>query len=96
MTIEKKQNGNEMTLELKGWLDTQSSSELESAIDSLDPNIEQLIMDLSSLEYIASSGLRQLVAAHKKMKGNLTLTHVSPEIMDVIGMTGLDKRLHIE
>ena len=49
-----------------------------------------------SMEYIASAGLRQFVAAHKKMNGALTLRHVSDEIMGVIKITGLDKRMRFE
>jgi hypothetical protein len=36
------------------------------------------------------------VAAHKKMNGALTMRHISDEIMGVIKMTGLDKRLKFE
>ena len=50
----------------------------------------------AELNYISSGGLRQLVAAHKKMNGALTMRHISDEIMGVIKMTGLDKRLKFE
>ena len=43
-----------------------------------------------------SGGLWQFVAAHKKMDGALTLRHVSEEIQNIIKMTGLSKKLHIE
>ena len=36
------------------------------------------------------------MAAYKKMNGAMTLRAVSDEIMSVIKMTGLDKRLKIE
>lgn len=51
---------------------------------------------MEKLEYTSSSGVRQIVAAHKKMNGALTLKNLSPEVLDVLHMTGLDKRLHIE
>ena len=96
MTILKNANGNETVLTLSGWLDTQTAPELEAAIGALDSSTSSLILDLKELEYISSAGLRQLVAAHKKMNGNLTIRNVSAEIMDILRMAGFDKRLHIE
>ena len=95
MTIRKITNGSETVMELAGWLDTQTAPELEAAIGALD-GAASLILDLKELEYISSAGLRQLVAAHKKMNGELTIRNVSTEIMDVLQMAGFDKRLHIE
>ena len=96
ITIEKEINNNLATLRLAGWLDTQTSSDLESELESLENNIESLTLDLEKLEYISSAGLRQIVSAHKKMNGKLTIKNVSSEIMDLFKMTGFDKRLHIE
>jgi anti-anti-sigma regulatory factor len=40
--------------------------------------------------------VRQIVAAHKKMNGEMTMRNVRPEVMDVLTMTGLAKKLHFE
>ena len=96
MTIEKKINGNKAELKLNGWLDTQTAPQLEEEITALGSEISALVLDFSELEYISSAGMRQLVSAYKKMNGALTLAHVSDEIMSVISMTGLDKRIKIE
>ena len=96
MTIEKKEYGDSAELILSGWMDTQSAPQLAAAVDELGPEVKSLSLDLSGLEYISSAGMRQLVAAHKQMNGALTLRHVSAEIMDVLRMTGLDRKLHIE
>lgn len=96
MAVEKITNGTEAVLKVSGWLDTQSAPELEQAVAGLDGGIETLILDLEKLEYISSAGLRQIVAAHKKMNGKLTLRNVQPDIMSVLTMAGFDKRLHIE
>ncbi len=71
MTIEKSVIGTETTLALKGWLDTQAAAEAAAALDGIDAGCSLLVMDLAGLEYISSSGVRQIVAAHKKMSGNL-------------------------
>ena len=96
MTIEKTINGDSAELTLKGWMDTQNAPLLAAAVDELGPEIKRLALDLSGLEYTSSAGIRQLVATHKRMGGALTLKHVSPEVMDVLKMTGLDKKLNIE
>ena len=96
MTIEKNLNGNVAELKLIGWLDTQTAPELEAAIGALEGDVNALVIDMAQLEYISSAGLRQVVAAYKRMNGALTLRHVSDEIRNVLRMTGLEKRLSIE
>lgn len=96
MTIEKSVSGTSAEWKLSGWLDTQSAPELEAELNELPSEVTSLVLDCSGLEYISSAGLRQLVAAHKKMNGALTLRNVSEEIMGVIRMTGLDKRMKFE
>ncbi len=95
MEIIKTFNGNEATFAIEGWLDTQAASTMEEAINSLPSEVESLTFDLAKMEYISSSGIRQIVAAHKKMNGKLTLKNVSTEALDLLRLTGLDKRLNI-
>ena len=96
MTIDKKTDGGDVTLSLIGWMDTQNAPLLAEAIGELDEETRHLVLDLKNLEYTSSAGIRQIVAAHKKMNGSLTLINVSPEIMEVLKMTGLDKKLNFE
>ena len=96
MTLEKYMDQDAVVIAVSGWLDTQTAPELGAALDGLDANTKSLVLDLKELEYISSAGLRQLVAAHKKVSGNLLLRNVRPEILDVLKMAGFDKRLHIE
>lgn len=96
MTIEKNVCENTAEIKLTGWLDTQTAPELDEEIKSLGEEITALTLDMEKLEYISSAGLRLIVAAYKKMNEALTLRNVSGEIMSVIKMTGLDKRIVIE
>lgn len=96
MNIEKLEENGVVTLKLAGWLDTPAAAELQEQIETLDTGTAALVLDLEALEYTSSAGLRQIVAAHKKVNGNLTLVHVQPEIMDVLEMAGFLKRLHVE
>jgi anti-anti-sigma factor len=59
MTIEKLENGVELTLILTGKLDTMTSKQLEDEISLLDGK-GNVVLDFAGLEYISSSGLRVL------------------------------------
>ena len=96
MTVEKNVQGDTVELKLAGWLDTQSAPVLEAEVNALSGSAASLVLDCRNLEYISSAGLRQIVAAYKMMNGNMMLRNVSGEIMDVIRMTGLDKRMKFE
>ena len=95
MDIEKTIDGKTALLKVIGRLDTVSSPQLETLLNELS-NMDGIILDFEKLEYTSSAGVRQIVAAHKKMNGHLKLKSVGPAIMDVFSMTGLDKRLNIE
>lgn len=95
MEITKTVEGDKVSFSIEGWLDTQTAPELGDALSQLDEGVTQLEFDLASLEYISSAGIRQIVSAYKKMGGNLTLRNVSPEVREVLRLTGTDKRLTI-
>ncbi len=98
MNIETNRDGNTMTMKIEGWLDTTASPLLEEAVENMPPEITQLILDCSKLEYISSSGLRMFLAAHKKMSGKdgLVLTGVNSDVRDVLEMTGFLTRLNVQ
>ena len=95
MEINRKQEGSQVTLDIIGWLDTQSAPQLEEEIGKMEEG-ESLVLDLSQMEYISSSGLRLFVAAHKKVKGNMVIRNVADNIKSILKTTGLDKRITIE
>lgn len=96
MTIEKTVDGDCMTLSLEGGLGVPQTPELEQIIKEISDDIKSIVFDCEKLEYISSSGIRQLVAAYKKVNGNCTLTNVNEEVMDVLNMTGISKRITIK
>jgi len=91
MRIDKKLQDGTLTLALDGRLDTNTSPDLEAAV-KLD-GVKELVFDFSGLEYIASSGLRILLAAHKEMAakgGTMRIANPNEMVRGVFGMTGLD------
>ncbi len=95
MNIIKTTEGQKATFAIEGWLDTQTAPELGAALEELGNGISELTFDFAGLEYVSSAGLRQIVAAHKQMDGNLVICNVSPEVQEVFRLTGVGKRLNI-
>jgi anti-anti-sigma factor len=96
MEIMQEKQNEIIILELKGRLDTLSSTELEKKLsDLIAENEHKLVLDFSQLDFISSSGLRVLLAAGKQLKnahGKMVLCalndHVK-EVFDVAGFTML-------
>ena len=98
MTIEKMQDGTALTLCLSGRLDTATAPELETVLDSALPGTQDLTLDMKSLEYISSAGLRVILKAQKAMndRGSMKLIHVNDTILEVFDITGFVDFLTIE
>ena len=98
MTIEKKINGESVTLIVSGRLDTQTAPELENELDSVLAGLKELTFDFASLEYVSSAGLRVILKAQKAMnaQGSMKLTGVNDSIMEVFDVTGFLDILTIE
>ena len=97
MTITKTVENNTVILSVEGWLDTKASPELGKEIDALS-DLEELVLDFEKVEYIASSGLREVLTAYKKMQGvngTFSVIHVGNEVMEVFKLAGFDKKLDI-
>ena len=98
MTIEKKINGETLTLVVSGRLDTQTAPELENELDASLAGIKELTFDMTNLEYVSSAGLRVILKAQKVMntQGSMKLTGVNDSIMEVFDITGFLDILTIE
>ena len=98
MEIVSKTEGNKVTMEITGWLDTQTSPQLGEELSKLDDSVTSLVFDFAKLEYISSAGLRQVISAYKKMAGKdgFKIINVSDEVFDVFRLTGFDQKIQIE
>ena len=98
MTIEKKINAESATLIVSGRLDTQTAPELENELDAVLSGINELVFDMTNLEYVSSAGLRVILKAQKVMntQGSMKLTGVNDSIMEVFDITGFLDILTIE
>ena len=87
MQINKKQEGSKLVLAPIGRIDTITSPELEVAI-AYD-GVDELVFDLSQVDYISSAGLRVLLSAQKKMAGkSMVIGGAKPAVKEVFDITG--------
>lgn len=98
MNITENKNGNQLCLSLEGRLDTTTAPELEKVIKSSLDGVTELTIDMSSLDYLSSAGLRILLGAQKTMnkQGSMKVTHVNETIMEIFEVTGFVDILTIE
>ena len=87
----KEQDGG-MYVTLSGRLDTPAAAKAQQEITPLLENADkQIVLDLTDLQYISSSGLRLLLIIRKQAHekgGAVIIEHVNDEIMNVFRMTG--------
>ncbi len=97
MQIEKIDGGTQMIISLPWRLDASNSPELEAVIKRSLDGVKVLTMDMRSVEYISSAGLRVLVSAQKIMnkQGKMKVTHVNSTLMEILKVTGFSEILHI-
>lgn len=99
MDITKNFNEKELTMSVKGRIDTITSKELDKEINDEIGNFESLILDFTDLEFISSAGLRVLIATQKKLKTEnipFVIKNADDSIKEIFRMSGFDKILKIE
>lgn len=98
MNINKTQNGDKTIFALSGRLDTTTAPKLQEVLIPEFDTSRQVELDFAELAYVSSAGLRVLLMGEKTAKtkdGSMTITHVSPEIIEVFEMTGFSGILKV-
>ena len=99
LKIKMARNQKELRVELIGRLDTVTSKELESEVKKNLPGIDLLIFDFSQLEYIASAGLRVLLAVSAWMEDRdkeMKIINLSQMVREIFTVTGMIEAFEIE
>lgn len=98
MKINKTAEGAALTVALEGRLDTTTAPELEAELKSSLGGVTSLVIDLASLEYISSAGLRVLLSAQKTMnkQGSMVVRNANETIQEIFEVTGFCDILTIE
>lgn len=81
-------------IEVQGRVDSLTANQLGEALNKeLDNSNVHVVLDLSSVDYMSSAGLREIVTGLKKAKrasGDLRLAKPSDRVREVLEMAGLD------
>ena len=99
LKIDIAKNGTELTVKLKGRIDTITSPDLEDKLEEEMDGIEKLIFDLANVDYLSSAGLRVLLGASQEMDevdGEMVIRNVTAPVMDVFQVTGFSSAFNIE
>lgn len=83
--------GTEGELLLIGRLDTNSANEMAKIFEMMAQRFDAVILNLSQMDYTASSGLRLILNLQKAMDrkgGDLKVRGARPTVMEVFEMTG--------
>ena len=98
MEIRKEHQDGKLVVALAGRLDAMSAPELDKGLQEELEGVKELVFDFADLVYIASAGLRTLLAAQKRMnkQGSMKLIHVNPDVKEVLEMTGFIDFLTVE
>ncbi|MBE5954802.1 MAG: STAS domain-containing protein [Lachnospiraceae bacterium] len=100
MEIKKIQNDSELTIAINGRLDTNAAPKLIAEMDEcLVEGVKAFVLDMADCDYVASSGLRAILGAQKKMnslQGTMVVKNVVSDVMEVFEMTGFADILNFE
>ena len=88
MKIVFERNESLLTVSLDGRLDTLTAPDFEKSLAENYEGTTALTINCENLAYVSSAGLRVLLTAHKRMKGEMKLTNVNELVMEVFEMTG--------
>ena len=86
-----------VTIPLSGRIDSNNANKAEEKLRSMldGKNVGCLVLDAADLEYISSAGLRVLLRLRKDHP-ELRLINTSPEIYDILDMTGFTEMMSVE
>jgi anti-anti-sigma factor len=99
MEVRKIVNDNVLKLFVSGKLSATTADDFSRAVEEAIGETQRLVLDFEEVSYLASSGLRVLISAQKKLeqkKGSLTILHVNSDLKEVFEITGLDEMLDIQ
>ena len=98
MEITKIANGEQLTVSVKGRLDTTTSVEFEGFLNDNLASVKDLIIDCAQLSYVSSAGLRVLLKAQKQTDkvGTMKVVNACESVMEVFEITGFADILTIE
>ena len=99
MQVNIQPNGQEVTVQLIGELDTMATTEQADELQQvLNIANKALLIDCSEMEYISSAGLRffmQLKRDSEAKGGSIRIEHLNEDVADIFRMSGFQNIFQI-
>ncbi|WP_249010846.1 STAS domain-containing protein [Conexibacter sp. DBS9H8] len=95
--VEVSSEGTKAVLRLSGELDVSSSAALEDELARIDGST-LIVLDLSELEFVDSTGLGVLVKAHQRVREEgvrMVVVQGGGQVKRLLELTGLDQQLEL-
>ena len=95
--ISAEERGDEVVVEVRGEVDLSTAPVLDQRLSELS-DVHKLVIDLSSVSFLDSSGLGVLVRTSNKLEdhgGAIRLVVNHPQVLKVLEITGLASTLSV-
>ena len=92
LTLKSEKNGEETSVHCSGRINSTTSDLLQKTIRTLIPKTRHIVLDLSGVSYIDSSGLGAIVSIYlavSRAGGKLKISNAQPRIRDLLQVTKL-------
>jgi anti-sigma B factor antagonist len=97
--VEVRKEGATAVIAVSGELDLASGPQLEAEFERVNgADTQLLVVDLSGLDFMDSTGLSILVRTHQRLTGEgcqVGLVRGSPQVQRLLDLTGVAKRLQL-
>jgi stage II sporulation protein AA (anti-sigma F factor antagonist) len=97
--IQSGKENNALIVKISGRMDAVTAPEFEKAFGAwIDESAKDFVVDLSSLEYISSAGLRSILVIAKKLKalnGKIVLAAMEESVNEVFEISGFNSIIPI-
>ena len=89
--------GEELIIELSGHIDSANAAAVEEAVTAArnSGDFRKITIDCATLKYVSSAGLRVILRL-KKAVAETCLINVSPEVYDILDMTGFTEMMSVQ
>ena len=99
MKLEQKREGRKLTISIEGVLNTNTAPELDAILGDNLADTDELIFDISRMDYTSSAGLRVFLGAQQYMDekdGDMRLRGANDMVMEIFEETGFDKLMNVK
>ncbi len=98
MEIIQEHKGDQVSIKLKGMLDTLNSGELGKAVGNIPEEVKHVELDMAEVTYMSSAGLRvilQTLDQTRRRQGSLRIVRPSPFVREILTTVGFDSLIDI-